>query len=442
MSSEARDAVDARQDYKYGFVSDIPVDKLPPGLDESTVRFISAQKDEPEWLLKWRLSALKAWKKMREPDWAKVGYKPIDYQSISYDWAWDAAHAAALKVLLYRNGEKSIYDWTYPGRGVYDQQTLGFDLQQSLQPHPAHRLVVGLDTRRDEVDIDEVSGPIDESSTTLSGYLQDEWGFAEEWALTAGVRIDDETDYGTETSPRIALLHHLTGASELFGSINRAYRAPGLSDRYVNVEFNGMRFEGNPDLEPEILTAYELGGRWRPTPRISTEATLFYNDLEDTFDFMFQADGSFRNENVTESSTQGIELEARMRMDERFAGFVNYSYTDGTYESSLANPDLAGNQIAYLAPHKFNIGVDFTHPVAGVHAMTLSYVDSRYGDAQNSEENRMDSYILVNWRSRLPLSDGVAATLKVDNVMDEEYQEFPQYTQPGRTFLAGLEVSF
>ena len=131
-----------------------------------------------------------------------------------------------------------------------------------------------------------------------------------------------------------------------------------------------------------------------------------------------------------------------MRMDERFAGFVNYSYTDGTYESSLANPDLAGNQIAYLAPHKFNIGVDFTHPVAGVHAMTLSYVDSRYGDAQNSEENRMDSYILVNWRSRLPLSDGVAATLKVDNVMDEEYQEFPQYTQPGRTFLAGLEVSF
>jgi outer membrane cobalamin receptor len=54
----------------------------------------------------------------------------------------------------------------------------------------------------------------------------------------------------------------------------------------------------------------------------------------------------------------------------------------------------------------------------------------------------MDSYILVNWRSRLALSDGTFVSLKVDNVMDEEYQEFPQYAQPGRTFLAGLEVSF
>jgi Fe-S cluster assembly protein SufB len=84
--AEARELVAERGDYKYGFVSDIEVDKLPPGLDESVVRFISAKKGEPDWLLQWRLAAFRAWQAMDEPTWPKVGYPPIDYQGISY-WA-------------------------------------------------------------------------------------------------------------------------------------------------------------------------------------------------------------------------------------------------------------------------------------------------------------------------------------------------------------------
>ena len=72
------------QDYQYGFVTDIEQDTIAPGLDENVVRFISHKKDEPEWLLNWRLKAYKHWLNMDEPDWAKVDYPKIDYQSISY----------------------------------------------------------------------------------------------------------------------------------------------------------------------------------------------------------------------------------------------------------------------------------------------------------------------------------------------------------------------
>ncbi len=72
------------QDYKYGFVTDIDQETLPPGLNEDTVRFISAKKNEPDWLLAWRLKAFRHWRGMDEPQWPNVNYPPIDYQSISY----------------------------------------------------------------------------------------------------------------------------------------------------------------------------------------------------------------------------------------------------------------------------------------------------------------------------------------------------------------------
>jgi Fe-S cluster assembly protein SufB len=70
--------------YEYGWVTDIEADSLPLGLDEGTVRFISAKKNEPEWLLEWRLKAYRHWLTMEEPRWAHVNYPPIDFQDICY----------------------------------------------------------------------------------------------------------------------------------------------------------------------------------------------------------------------------------------------------------------------------------------------------------------------------------------------------------------------
>src|SRR6185295_7718753 len=70
--------------YKYGFVTDIESDKAPKGLSEDIVRFISGKKNEPEWMLNWRLDAYRRWLTMREPTWAKVEHPPINYQDLYY----------------------------------------------------------------------------------------------------------------------------------------------------------------------------------------------------------------------------------------------------------------------------------------------------------------------------------------------------------------------
>ncbi len=74
----------AQREYEYGFVTDVEQDTAPPGLSEEIIAFISAKKNEPQWLLDWRLDAYRGWLKMVEPTWANVRYQPIDYQSICY----------------------------------------------------------------------------------------------------------------------------------------------------------------------------------------------------------------------------------------------------------------------------------------------------------------------------------------------------------------------
>src|SRR3954453_226534 len=70
--------------YKYGFTTDVEMEKAPRGLSEDVIRYISAQKNEPDWMLEWRLDAYRRWLTMREPNWARVDYERIDYDGIYY----------------------------------------------------------------------------------------------------------------------------------------------------------------------------------------------------------------------------------------------------------------------------------------------------------------------------------------------------------------------
>ena len=84
MNSETLDKLDSysKNKYKYGFVTDIVSDKPKKGLNEEIIKFISAKKNEPEWMLDWRLNSFSKWKKMKEPKWSNLNFPEIDYQDI------------------------------------------------------------------------------------------------------------------------------------------------------------------------------------------------------------------------------------------------------------------------------------------------------------------------------------------------------------------------
>ncbi len=84
MDAEAKEAAEKAAEYEHGWSAEIETEFAEKGLTEETVRFISAKKGEPEWMLDWRLKAFRLWQDMEEPDWAKLGYPAIDYQDAYY----------------------------------------------------------------------------------------------------------------------------------------------------------------------------------------------------------------------------------------------------------------------------------------------------------------------------------------------------------------------
>ena len=364
-----------------------------------------------------------------------------DFEHLQVAWNRDRNHDAGLIVNLWRSGERNVYDWFFPGRGVYDQETLAGDLQQSLWVLDRHQVTTGVEVRRDAVDIDEVAGPIDEHTSVVGIYAQDELHLTDALRLLAGLRYDNTGGYGSEWSPRVGMLWRPIDDAELFGSFNVAHRAPGLSDRFVITEFNGARFEGNPDLGPETLNAYELGARCRPAGGVTLELVGFLNAMDDSFDFSRDPDGVFRIRNVTRSRTMGVETTGRMRATDVVTVFASCSYTDGTYRESDANPAIAGNQLAYLARNKATAGIDAAWKRLS-QSLTCRYVGKRYGDATNTADNRMDAYVTVDWRGRLHVTEHLDLTLNVDNLFDSDHNDFPTHPQPGLTVMAGVEAVF
>jgi Fe-S cluster assembly protein SufB len=107
--------------YKYGFVTDIETERAKKGLDEETVRFISAKKNEPEWMLEWRLKAFARWKEMREPTWARVHFPKIDYQDAYY---YAAPKSAPKKQSLDDVDPKLLETYKKLGIPLHEQMAL------------------------------------------------------------------------------------------------------------------------------------------------------------------------------------------------------------------------------------------------------------------------------------------------------------------------------
>ena len=119
---ETREKVAALgEKYKYGFVTDIEMERAPKGLSEDTVRYISDKKGEPDWMLEWRLGAFRRWQTMREPNWARVHYPKIDYQNAYY---YAAPKHTPLKQSLDEVDPKLLETYKKLGIPLHEQMAL------------------------------------------------------------------------------------------------------------------------------------------------------------------------------------------------------------------------------------------------------------------------------------------------------------------------------
>lgn len=153
--------------------------------------------------------------------------------------------------------------------------------------------------------------------------LQDEWDFAPDWTLTAGVRYDDYSDFGGTTNPRLALVWQTRFDLTTKLLYGRAFRAPAFAELF---NINNPVALGNPDLDPETIDTYEVAFDWRPLSGLHGGLNLFYYQMDDIVQFVPDpAVGKAMAENTGQRTGHGLEWEMDWRIAPTLGLMANYA---------------------------------------------------------------------------------------------------------------------
>ncbi|MBD3169385.1 MAG: TonB-dependent receptor [candidate division Zixibacteria bacterium] len=320
-------------------------------------------------------------------------------------------------------------------------KTAGFNaIFQSLLAN-RHNLMVGVEARYEE--FERVATPL-KDETLLGAYLQDDFRLNDRLSIVASSRVDNHPEFGSVFAPSIAGYFKITEHSKLRGSVGRGFRAPSLQDLYEYHYFHKTYWrDGNPDLEPEYSTNYNLGVEHIFNKSLLARVTGFRIDLENMITAVntgrLEDDGLpiFQRENVKKAHTQGIETE--LRFDKSgFGTVLAYTYLD--------TEDEDGNALSYSPEHGANIQVYYSIKPTGTKILaSFEGAWQRYFKTKSGAMKELPDYNIINLNIRQRIIENAHIFLTIGNIFDEEYATYEEGNTSvsfGRTATIGLRFNY
>lgn len=296
---------------------------------------------------------------------------------------------------------------------------------------------------------------INSSLTAYIGGRQDWWDFeggeANFYNATGLVRTDtyDEMD-ASAFSPKLSLVYRPVQETTYRTSIGKAFRAPMLFELIQTSGIGGQTFIGNPDLDPETVTSWEIGVDHSFANGINAIATYYQSHAKDMIQTVTVTPASGGNpaeispQNMGEADINGVELELRGPLPYGFSWSANYTYTDTEVTENEEDPELEGKQLVHVPKTQYNLGLDWRRDAWLVSANTY-HQSKRYTRANNTDTfedvpGATDPFTVTDVKATYQLSDKHSASLGVNNVFDKEYHQF--YLSPGRFWFAELRAEY
>jgi vitamin B12 transporter len=296
----------------------------------------------------------------------------------------------------------------------------------------AHRLTAGADWERTLVSNESNFGvALDDASTrTFAFFAEDRIALAgERLVVTAGVRWDDHSAFGSAVSPRLTAAWRVTPSLKLRAAAGTAFRAPSTGELYYP-------YSGNPALRPEKSNGYEVGVEKTLAKGVVLEVSGFWNDIRDLIDY--DATATFMNQNIGSARTRGVEVALRTPVGARSIVRASYTYLDAK--------DLDASEFLVRRPrHRASATYATTFVSGGAFSLTGMWVGARPDrDAADFTKLVEDaSYLRVDAAVTLPpLAFSLAPFVRMTNLLGRDYVEASGFPAPGRRFLAGLAAAF
>jgi vitamin B12 transporter len=246
--------------------------------------------------------------------------------------------------------------------------------------------------------------------------------------LTGGVRHDDYSDYGGQTTLGGNIAYTPNGGQTVLrATYGEGFRAPTLTE--------GQPPYGNPNLKPETARNFDLGAEHAfLDDNARVFATYFNRRSTDLIAFSFT---TFQSENIDRVKTEGVEAGFALNPTDRLDIRASYSLINAINRSAGAN---FGNRLALRPQHSTNLTIDWQTPWCVSLGSTISLIGDSFDDAANTV--RLDGYALVGVRASLPLGDVLEVYGRVENLFDAEYETVAGYGTYGRNAHVGVRAKF
>jgi vitamin B12 transporter len=246
--------------------------------------------------------------------------------------------------------------------------------------------------------------------------------------LTGGVRHDDYSDYGGQTTlGGNAAYTPNEGATVLRATYGKGFRAPTLSE--------GQPPFGNPNLKPETARNFDLGVEQRFLDGKAQVYATYYNRRSN--DLIAFSSTTFRSENIARVKSEGAEFGFALQPTANLNIQANYTLTNAINRSAGGN---FGKRLALRPQHNGSLTLDWQTPWAVKLGTTLLLVGDSFDNASNSV--RLDGYALADIRASFPLNETVEFYGRVDNVFDTDYTTVARYNTYGRNAHVGVRAKF
>ncbi len=312
---------------------------------------------------------------------------------------------------------------------------------------PNHYLIAGADLKSDFVNgkPDTVLYGIHRS--LIAGiYVQDEIPIGGKIISTIGLRYDyfylNTAFSESNFSPKIAAVYQVNDRFSVRALFARAFRNPSMAERFIKFEQGGgLRFEPNPDLRAEKLTAsFEIGTIAKIGRYTSLDLALFHNRYKDLISYQQLPDPNgalvYRVINLNQALMQGLEVNLHYRISGFLSASLGYTWLDARDVSEVRFND----HLAYKIRHSVNASLGVNYKSASLH------VSGRYRSAVEEvfiyPGSEPDAYFLFNARASYQFSPSFSGYLSIDNFTNSQYEELERYRMPGRSYTAGIRFGF
>lgn len=276
----------------------------------------------------------------------------------------------------------------------------------------------GADRTAESFDLPGTTGDV----TTTSVFAEALYAPTDTLDLSLALRHDDHSIFGGATTGRVAAAWQATPDLTVRAVVGTGFRAPSLYELYGPF--------GSATLQPEESRSFELGIE-RQFAAGSLRATAFYTEIDDLIQYDFVTSGY--NQVPGETVTKGLELAGRYDLSERVALFGNYTLTDAQNN---------GARLTRVPRHDLVLGVDATLVQGLSGTFEVQHVADVVASAFAPAGNKVDDYTLVNLGLTYDIADQAQVYLRVENLLDEDYETAGGFNTPGRAAFFGLRASF